>query len=169
MIYSHIAKKPRLTLEARDCDTQTAEDRVIEQARDILMRRMAKTKYESLSSPLAVRGYLQLTIGTLEHEEFWCIFLDTRHRVIAAESLFTGTLSQTSVYPREVVKRALAHNAGAVIFAHNHPSGLAEPSGADELLTRTLKSTLALIDVQVLDHFIIAGASALSFAERGLL
>jgi len=92
-----------------------------------------------------------------------------QHRVIAAEELFRGTLTQTSVYPREVVKCALKHNAAAVIFAHNHPSGVAEPSHADEILTRSLKSALALVDIQVLDHFIVAGTRTMSFAERGLI
>ena len=97
------------------------------------------------------------------------IFLDAQHRVIAAEELFSGTLTQASVYPREVVKRALHHNAAAVIFAHNHPSGVAEPSQSDQALTDALKQSLSLVDVRVLDHFIVAGAGCLSFAERGLL
>ena len=97
------------------------------------------------------------------------LFLDTQHRVLASEELFQGTLSQTSVYPREVVKRALSHNAAAVILAHNHPSGVAERSSADELITGVLKQALALVDVRVLDHFIVAGGATLSFAERGLL
>jgi DNA repair protein RadC len=97
------------------------------------------------------------------------VFLDTQHRVLAVEELFRGTLTQTSVYPREVVKRALAHNAAALILAHNHPSGLAEPSRADETLTQTLKSALALVDVAIIDHFIVGNGCALSFAERGLL
>ncbi len=97
------------------------------------------------------------------------LFLDAQNRVIASEEMFRGTLTQTSVYPREVVKRALAHNAAAVILAHNHPSGVAEPSRADEFLTRTLRESLALIDVRVLDHFIVAGNGVVSFAERGLL
>jgi DNA repair protein RadC len=97
------------------------------------------------------------------------LFLDAQHRVIASEELFKGTLTQTSVYPREVVKRALHHNAAAVIFAHNHPSGVAEPSQSDQLLTDALKQALALVDVRVLDHFIVAGVGCLSFAEKGLL
>ena len=140
---------------------------VLELARRALKEEMART--DALSSPRGVREYLRLALAGREHEVFIALMLDTRHRVIACEELFRGTLSQTSVYPREVVKTALAHNAAAVIFAHNHPSGVAEASGADELLTRTLKSALALVDIQVLDHFIVAGASALSFAERGLL
>ena len=97
------------------------------------------------------------------------LFLDAQNRVIATEELFRGTLTQTSVYPREVVKRALHHNAGAVIIAHNHPSGVAEPSHADETLTQALRQALALVDIRVLDHFIVAGSGVLSFAERGLL
>ena len=124
---------------------------------------------EVLSSPAAVRDYLRLVFLGREHEVFCCVYLDAQNRVIECEELFRGTLTQTSVYPREVVKAALRHNAAALIFAHNHPSGIAEPSHADELLTQNLKQTLALIDVKVLDHFIIAGNSALSFAERGLL
>jgi DNA repair protein RadC len=100
---------------------------------------------------------------------FVCVFLDSQNRVLACDELFRGTLAQTSVYPREVVKAALAHNAAAVVFAHNHPSGVAEPSRADELLTQALKQALALVDVKALDHFVIAGSASVSFAERGLL
>jgi DNA repair protein RadC len=100
---------------------------------------------------------------------FVCLYVDAQHRVIGTEELFRGSLTQTSVYPREVVKAALAANAAAVIFAHNHPSGVAQPSQADELLTRQLKEALALVDIKVLDHFIVTGNQALSFAERGLL
>jgi DNA repair protein RadC len=123
----------------------------------------------ALTSPGAVRDYLRLSIAAQPHEVFVCLWLDAQHRVIACEELFRGTLTQTSVYPREIVKAALAANAAAVIFAHNHPSGAAQPSQADELLTRNLKEALALVDVQVLDHFIVAGNQAISFAERGLL
>jgi DNA repair protein RadC len=123
----------------------------------------------ALTSPGAVRDYLRLTLGGREHEVFVCVWLDAQHRVISAAEAFRGTLTQTSVYPREIVKAALAVNAAAVIFAHNHPSGVAQPSQADELLTRTLKEALALVEVKVLDHFIVAGSQALSFAERGLL
>lgn len=123
----------------------------------------------NLNSPQSVRDYLKLTLKNLPHEVFVGVFLDARNRVIGVEELFRGTLMQTSVFPREVVKRALHFNAAAVIFAHNHPSGVAEPSGADQTLTEALKRALGLIDVRVLDHFIIAGGSAMSFAERGLL
>jgi DNA repair protein RadC len=124
---------------------------------------------DALASPRAVRDYLRLALAGREQEVFLLVLLDAQHRVIASEELFRGTLTQTSVYPREVVKCALKHNAAAVIFAHNHPSGVAEPSHADEILTRSLKSALALVDIQVLDHFIVAGTRSMSFAERGLL
>ena len=123
----------------------------------------------ALTSPGAVRDYLRLAISGRQHEVFVCLWLDAQHRVIACEEIFRGTLTQTSVYPREIVKSALKANAAAVIFAHNHPSGAAQPSQADELLTRNLKEALALVEVKVLDHFIIAGNQAISFTERGLL
>ena len=104
-----------------------------------------------------------------EFESFVVLYLDSQNRMIAVEELFRGTISQTSVYPREVVKNALAHNAATLILAHNHPSGVAEPSRADEMLTSTLKQALALVDVRVLDHLVVAGPTVLSFAERGLL
>jgi DNA repair protein RadC len=125
---------------------------------------------DALASPESVRDWLKLALGQTPHEVFMALWLDAQNRLIASEELFRGTLTQTSVYPREVVKRALKHNAGAVILAHNHPSGLAEPSRADEVLTSSLKQALALVDVKLLDHFIVAGsARPLSFAERGLL
>jgi len=140
---------------------------VIELARRALKEEVQRQHL--LDSPPKVREYLRLRIGRLPHEVFAALFLDAQNRLIDDEELFRGTLTQTSVYPREVVKRALARNAAAVIFAHNHPSGLAEPSRADELLTRTLREALALVDVRVLDHVIVAGTSSVSFAERGLL
>ena len=124
---------------------------------------------DALNSPRAVRDYLRLLLGGRQQEVFLALFLDTQHRVIASEELFQGKLSQTSVYPREVVKRALAHNAAAVILAHNHPSGVAEPSQADQLLTAALKQALGLVDVRVLDHFVVTGGQTLSFAEKGLI
>jgi DNA repair protein RadC len=124
---------------------------------------------DALTSPTAVRDYLRLILRSKEYEVFCCVFLDTQNRVLAVEELFRGTLTQTSVYPREIIKRALAHNAAALILAHNHPSGVAEPSQADRLLTRKLADALALVDVRVLDHFIVAGASSLSFMESGQL
>jgi DNA repair protein RadC len=126
-------------------------------------------KRSALTSPGAVRDYLRLALAAKPHEVFVCIWLDAQHRVIDCVEAFRGTLTQTSVYPREIVKAALAANAAAVIFAHNHPSGAAQPSQADELLTRNLREALALVEVKVLDHFIVAGNQAISFAERGLL
>lgn len=122
-----------------------------------------------LTSPEAVRDYLRLSLSRLPYEAFLALFLDSQNRLLAARELFRGTLAQTSVYPREVVKAALAENAAGVIFAHNHPSGVAEPSRADELLTTSLKSALALVDIRTLDHFVVAGQRVVSFAERGLL
>lgn len=125
---------------------------------------------DALTSPQAVRDWLRLSLGGLQHEVFVALWLDAQNRLISTEELFRGTLTQTSVYPREVVKRALANNAGAVILAHNHPSGVTDPSSADIALTSTLKQALALIEVKVLDHFVVAsGISPLSFAERGLI
>ena len=120
-------------------------------------------------SPARVKEYLRLQIGSRDHEVFVVLFLDAQNRLIRLEELFRGTLTQTSVYPRVVLKRALELNAAAVLLAHNHPSGAAEPSRADEYLTQTLKSALALIDVRVLDHLVVTSAEAVSFAERGLL
>jgi len=125
---------------------------------------------DTLSSPGKVRDWLRLQLAARPHEVFMALWLDAQNRLLKTEELFSGTLTQTSVYPREVVKAALAHNAAAVILAHNHPSGIAEPSRADEMLTRSLKEALAMVDVKLLDHFIVAGnAPPLSFAERGLL
>lgn len=124
---------------------------------------------DALNSPDAVRGWLKLGLGGLAHEVFMVLLLDAQNRLLKSVELFRGTLTQTSVYPREVVKLALAHNAAAVILAHNHPSGLAEPSRADDFLTQSLKQALALVDVRVLDHVIVGGGTTCSFAERGLL
>ena len=120
-------------------------------------------------SPKAVREYLQLQLGARQHEVFAVLFLDSQNRLIALEELFRGTLTQTSVYPREVVLRALHHHAAAVVLAHNHPSGSAQPSRADEALTQSLKAALALVDVRVLDHFIVTRDQAVSMAEMGLV
>lgn len=146
--------------------TQT-DDAIISEALSILNKRM-RQHGEAMSSPNTVKNYLRLKLDGLEHEVFCVLFLDSQNRVIEFEELFRGTLNQASVYPREVVKRALAHNAAAVILSHNHPSGEAEPSRADTVLTDTLKSALALVDVKVLDHFIVAD-TVLSFSERGLI
>lgn len=140
---------------------------VLEMARRALEERIRSG--DAMSSPGSVRDYLRLSLQGKKHEIFMGIFLDAQNRAITTEELFRGTLTQTSVYPREVVKRALHHNAASIIFAHNHPSGIAEPSQADEILTQSLKQALALVDVKVLDHFIIDGETAMSFAEHGLI
>lgn len=140
---------------------------VLELARRALSQELqARALFDS---PKAVREYLQLQLGARTHEVFAVLFLDSQNRLIALEELFRGTLSQTSVYPREVVLRALHHHAAAVVLAHNHPSGTAQPSRADEALTGTLKAALALVDVRVLDHFIVTRDQAASMAEMGLL
>jgi DNA repair protein RadC len=141
---------------------------VLEMAKRALHEELALG--DLFAAPAAVRDWLRLNLAHLPHEAFVALWLDAQNRMIAHDELFRGTLTQTSVYPREVVKTALKHNAAAVILAHNHPSGVAEPSRADEALTATLKQALNMIDVKVLDHFIVAGsAQPLSFAERGLL
>lgn len=124
---------------------------------------------DALATPDAVRDYLRLRLADRPHEVFAVVFLDAQHRVIETLEMFRGTLTQTSVYPREVVIEALSRQAASVLLCHNHPSGLAEPSRADEMLTATLKQALALVDVRVLDHFIVTRSAVLSFAERGLL
>jgi DNA repair protein RadC len=140
---------------------------IFEMSRRALVEEMQGA--DALSSPRQVRDYLCLRLGGLKREVFMVLFLDAQNRVVAQEELFSGTLTQTSVYPREVVKRALHHNAASVIFAHNHPSGVAQQSRADEMLTDALKQALALVDIRTLDHIVVAGNSSLSFAEQGLL
>jgi DNA repair protein RadC len=140
---------------------------VLELARRALASQLQeKTMF---SNPQAIRDYLQLQLGSREHEIFAVLFLDTQHRLIVLEEMFRGTLTQTSVYPREVVVRALALNAANVVLAHNHPSGTAQASRADEAITHTLKAALALVDVRVLDHFIVTSHEAVSMAELGLI
>lgn len=140
-------------------------------ARELILRDLADQMKSKpvLSSPDTVREWLRLHCANAEHEVFLVLHLDVRNRLIEAQELFRGTLTHTSVYPREVVKSALARNAASVIVAHNHPSGNAEPSQADSVLTQQLKSVLALVEVRVVDHFIVAGNGILSFAEQGLL
>jgi len=139
----------------------------LELARRYLLSRISRGR--ALGSPHEVRQFLQLKMRCLPHEVFACLFLDNQHTVISYEELFRGTIDGASVYPREIVKRSLALNAAAVIFAHNHPSGVAEPSQADQRLTQRLKSALGTVDIRVLDHFVVGESEALSFAERGLL
>jgi DNA repair protein RadC len=140
---------------------------VFEMSRRALSEQIRKK--DVLSSPQQVRNYLVLKLANEPKEVFMVLFLDAQNRLIAMEEMFSGTLTQTSVYPREVVKRTLHHNAASVMFAHNHPSGIAKQSQADEGITKELTKALALIDVRVLDHFIVAGNETLSFAEVGLL
>lgn len=163
--------KPRQRQLCEDVATYTTHP-ALAAAKELFVRCIRERMEEGdlcVSSPETTKTFLCSKIGHLEHEAFWCLWLDAQHRLILAEELFRGTIMQTSVYPREVVKRALAVNAAAVIFAHNHPSGVAEPSRADEALTTTLKQALALVDVRVLDHFVVAGHQGTSFAARGLL
>ena len=145
------------------------EARAIARARCILDRVWRRDDAPAFHSPGAASTYLQCRLAALEREEFHACWLDAQHRLIAIEMLFIGTLSQTSVYPREVVRSALRHNAAAAIVAHNHPGGLAKPSAADIALTNALRDALALVDVKLLDHIIVAGATTESFAEEGLL
>lgn len=140
---------------------------VLEIARRVLAERLAERP--GFEQPQAVKDYLRLQLGALDHETFGVMFLDVHHRLIVFETLFRGTLTHTAVHPREVAKRALALNAAAVVLAHNHPSGLAEPSRADELITQSLRQALQLVEVQVLDHVVVGRSGTVSFAERGLL
>ncbi|MBY0577303.1 MAG: DNA repair protein RadC [Gallionellaceae bacterium] len=156
---------------AEEVLTYAMPDRLMA-ARELLRRALEEDFEESsdsLSSPASVRDYLRLFLGGQEFESFVALWLDAQHRLIAGMELFRGTLTQTSVYPREVVKKGLALNAAAVIFAHNHPSGVAEPSQSDRMLTDALKQALSLVDIRVLDHFIVADITVMSFAERGLI
>lgn len=145
------------------------EKRIVERAFKVLEKSVVY-RAEAMLTPGAVREYLKLRLALLEHEQFHALWLDAQNRLIAFDVLFLGTITETSVYPREVVKAGLAHNAASLILAHNHPSGVTEPSAADILLTKELKEALAMVDIRVLDHFIVAGDSnPLSFLERGLL
>ena len=140
---------------------------VIELARRSLSNEL--TQRPALDVPAKVKEFLRLQLGGYEHEVFAVLFLDARSQLLKLEEMFRGTLTQTSVYPREIVKRALELQASAVILAHNHPSGVAEPSRADEYLTQTLISALKLVDVRVLDHMVVGESAVISFAERGLM
>jgi len=144
-----------------------SEIKAISRAKNILYKAMKSGPI--FTSPQVVKEYLQLQIGHLEKEVFGVLYLDAQNRLIDFQIEFNGTLTQTSVYPREIVKSALAYNAASVIFTHNHPSGVLEPSRADEFLTQTLKSSLSLVDVRVLDHLIVSVSGSLSFAEKGLI
>ena len=159
---------------AAAADTATSDallERKLGVARELLLRGLQAqmSTHPVMHSPQALRDWLRLHCAGLQHEVFIVLFLDSQNRLLSAAEMFRGTLTQTSVYPREVVKSALQRNAAAVVLAHNHPSGSAEPSRADEHLTQTLKAALALVDVRILDHFVVAGDQATSFAERGLI
>jgi DNA repair protein RadC len=144
-----------------------AEEReVLESAAELLGARVIG---EALNSPRDCAEFLRTRFARREHEVFSCLYLDNRHRVLAFEELFRGTLNGTAVYPREIIKRALEHNAAAVILVHNHPSGVAEPSRADELLTTRVREALQLVDVRLLDHLVVGDGEVVSFSERGLL
>ncbi|MCP4043328.1 MAG: DNA repair protein RadC [Gammaproteobacteria bacterium] len=143
------------------------DDAIIRQALDIVARRLSRG--ELLGSPRDTADYLRLQLAEAKNEVFGCVFLDNRHRVINNEEMFQGTIDGASVHPRVVVQKVLEDNASAVILYHNHPSGMAEPSRADEALTRRLKDALALVDVRVLDHMVVSAEGSVSFAERGLL
>lgn len=165
-------------LLAADCPTLCsalgvgpAKYALLQAALELARRRMAERlrRESSLTSPESARQYLRAWLQDRPCEVFCCLFLDTRHRVLKAEELFRGTIDGASVHPREVVRTALTHNAAAVIVAHNHPSGVAEPSRADELLTRRLKDALALVDIRLLDHIVVGEVHAVSLAERGLI
>lgn len=151
--------------ETRDIDY---EEHVIGEALQIMESRL-RSVGESFTSPTSTRQYCKMKLTGLEHEVFAVLFLDNRHRLIEYEEMFRGTIDGASVYPREVVKAVIHHNAAAVILAHNHPSGVAEPSGADRRLTERLRDALGLVDVRVLDHLIVGDGEPVSFAERGLI
>ena len=155
--------------ETYSTDTTLAqENQLIAEAKHLLYTRL-QTRDQVFSSPSETRDYLCLQLSERQREVFCCLFLDSQHRLIEYQELFVGTIDGCSVYPREVVKTSLKVNAAAVIFAHNHPSGVAEPSEADQRITERLKQALALVDIRVLDHFLIGDATVISFAERGLL
>ena len=154
---------------AAPCDAMVCRKLAV--AKEVLLRDLCERMKSSpaFTSPQLVRDWLRLYCANLEHEVFIVLHLDAQNRIHSVEEMFRGSLTQTSVYPREVVKSALRRNDAAVIFAHNHPSGIAEASRADEALTQSLKHALALVDVKVLDHFVIGGSQLVSFAERGLI
>ncbi len=156
-----------LVRDDQGCYLPATADQIIEAARRVIDQKMQRGA--SFASPVDVKAYLRVKLAGFEHEIFAVLFLDTRHRLIDYVEMFRGTIDGASVHPREVVKEALRLNAAAVIFSHNHPSGNPEPSQADRALTRQLKEALALVDVRVLDHVIVAGETTTAFAERGWL
>ena len=155
------------TVDGAGVSHPASAEEILEAARRVLAHRVRRGTI--LTSPRATHDYLTMKLGSRRFETFCCLYLDNRHRLIEFVELFRGTIDGASVHPREVVREALAHGAAAVILVHNHPSGVAEPSQADELITHRLKDALALLDIRVLDHLIVAGNAVLSFAEKGLL
>lgn len=151
----------------QEAPSAMSDDQIVAKALSILASRVRNTPV--FDKPGHIKSYLSCHFAGQQRESFVVLHLDAQHRLIEAETLSVGTLHQCSVYPREVVRSAMARNAAAVAFAHNHPSGVAEPSRADEYLTQTLKSALALVDVRVIDHFVVGADTVVSFAERGLI
>ena len=158
---------PLMVRDGRGRDRPADADQILEAARQVIEQKMQRG--EAFTSPEAVKDYLRAKLAGFEHEVFAVLFMDTQHRLIEYAEMFRGTIDGASVYPRELAKEALRLNAAAVIVSHNHPSGSPEPSGADRTLTQRLKEALGLVDVRVLDHIIVAGTDATSFAERGLI
>jgi DNA repair protein RadC len=163
--------KTEIILLIRDAGSDTVREatgaEILEAARAYLSKRLRRGT--TLSSPKATRDYLSLRFGMRDYETFCVLHLDTRHRLIDCQELFRGTVDGASVHPREIVKEALQRNSAACILVHNHPSGVAEPSHADEVITQRVKSALALVDIRVLDHLIVAGGEVISLAERGAM
>lgn len=164
MTVSNVVQLPDLSAQRRE----QRENATIRRALNILSRRMGQPG-QLLTSPKIVKDYLRLRIGGREHEVFVVLFVDVKHRLIGCEEMFRGTLTSSSVYPREVLKTAMAYNASGIILAHNHPSGVPEPSGADLTLTSRIKDVVELVDVRVLDHVIVTPCETYSFAEHGTL
>ena len=162
-----MARKTKVASEEQTVYELESEAKILAAAEAILFKRMERLG--KVTDPNDAADFLRLRLGGLEHEEFHVVFLDTRHRIIAVEGLFRGTVDGAEVHPREVIKRALKHNAAAVILAHNHPSGNPEPSAADRAVTARLKQALALLDIRVLDHIIVSGEGTTSMAKQGLL
>jgi DNA repair protein RadC len=163
--------KTETTLLIRDAGTNTVREatgtEILDAARAYISKRIRRGT--TLSSPRATRDYLSLRFGTREYETFCVLHLDSRHRLIDCQELFRGTIDGASVHPREIVKEAMQRNSAACILVHNHPSGVAEPSQADELITQRVKAALAVVDIRVLDHLIVAGGEVISLAERGAM
>lgn len=168
-----VAPTPTATPAQRRAASRMArlqsDDGIIKQALAVLAGRMSTRNRSVFSNPDSVKHWCMLQLGALDHEVFGVLFLDVQNRLIEYQSMFRGTLTQTSVYPREVVKEAIRLQAAAVVLTHNHPSGTVTPSRADECLTQTLKCALALVDVRVLDHVVVSASESLSMAERGLI